>query len=47
MQIAKWVRERLGGDDAAEEKDEPPAEPIPDEGDEHADDDDPSVYPLW
>jgi hypothetical protein len=47
MQIAKWIRERLGGegeDDATEavEPEAPAQDETPDESD-----DDPSVYPLW
>lgn len=48
MQIARWVRERLGGDDAAGEQDEPESEAqaVPAEDDEHAADGDPSDLPA-
>jgi hypothetical protein len=47
MQIAKWIRDRLGGEgeDEPSEAAEPPA-PAQDEAPDE-NDDDPSVYPLW
>jgi len=48
MQISKWIRDRLGGDDedaAAAEKPEAEASANDERPDEA--DDDPSVYPLW
>ena len=47
MQIAKWIREHLGGEteDDATDGAEPEAAAEDDEPTET--DDDPSVYPLW
>lgn len=51
MQIAKWVRERLGEanpDDAVPNAELDPETPVDDiEPADDENDDDPSVYPLW
>jgi hypothetical protein len=51
MQIAKWLRERLGGesaDDTSAAHERDPETPVEDDDTrDDENDDDPSVYPLW
>ena len=49
MQIAKWIRERLGAEVSENDADDAAKPAAAADDDEQADeaDDDPSVYPLW